>query len=456
MSSEPAISATDLAKAYRIYARPQDRLLQVLYRRRKRLYTNFWALEDVSFDVPRGTTLGVIGRNGSGKSTLLQLVAGTLQPTRGQVLTRGRVSALLELGSGFNYDFTGRENAQLSAAVLGLTPEEVEERFDEIVAFADIGDFLDQPVKTYSSGMVVRLAFAVAISVDPDILIVDEALAVGDMGFQRKCYRRINELRERGVTCLFVTHDTGTIRSICDHAMLLERGRILEMGDTKHVADCYVRLLLGEETGVEARVPATAAGPAPAIAPTGSGRADVFSEPHFSAIPKELRFDAAEPRDPPVQGDLRAYVAKSVLLDDAGEVAHNLHVGQYFCIRSLLRFHGAVDHFHYGVLVRDRFGHDIFGDSAQSLRLGLGQDFGPKDAVVIDTVIRADLRQDTYFITLGIESFAHTERFFYAMDAMQLRLEPVGSGVFGVAQLPHQFEAERSSRADVPTSAPGR
>jgi lipopolysaccharide transport system ATP-binding protein len=453
MSSEPAIAAAGLSKAYRIYARPQDRLLQVLYRRRKRLYRDFWALEGVSFEVERGTTLGVIGRNGSGKSTLLQLVAGTLHPTRGQVTTRGRVSALLELGTGFNYEFTGRENVLLNAAVFGLTPGEIEAKFGDIVAFADIGEFLGRPVKTYSSGMVVRLAFAVAISVDPDILIVDEALAVGDMGFQRKCYRRINEMREKGVTCLFVTHDTGTIRSLCDKAMLLERGRVLEMGDTKHVADCYVRLLLGEEADGDAPESVTTAPQAPLHAGEEPG---VLAEPGFSAVPKELRFDISEGHDPPVQGNLRAYVARSVLLDESGEVAHNTYVGQHFRVRSLIRFHDAVDHFLYGVLVRNRFGQDLFGDSAQSANLGIGQDFGPQDAVVVDTVIRGDLRQDTYFISLGIESFSRGERFFYAMDTMQLRLEPVGTGVFGLAQLPHRFEAKRLRYADAPSSAPGR
>lgn len=447
---QPAISAVRLSKAYRIYNRPQDRLLQIFYRGRRCLYTNFWALKDVSFEVDRGTTLGVIGRNASGKSTLLHLVAGTLYPTDGQVTTRGRVSALLELGTGFNPEFSGRENALLNAVVFGLSPSEIEERFEDIVAFADIGDFLDRPVKTYSGGMVVRLAFAVAISVDPDILIIDEALAVGDMGFQRKCYRRINELREKGVTCLFVTHDTGVIRSLCDQAMLLEKGSILEMGDTKRVADSYVRLLLGGDGG-----PAAAELEISSVPSMMDGSEDtpsaVFGEPRFAAIPAELRFDVSESQDPPIQGHMRAYVAKSVLLDETGDVAHNMYVGRVYRIRSLICFREEVDHFLYGVLIRDRLGQDIFGDSVPSPTLQIGEDFKPGDSAVIDAVFRADTRQDTYFITLGIANLAKTDQFFYAMDVLQMRLEPLEFKVFGVTNLQHRFEGRRLAGA--PSSA---
>jgi len=216
---------------YRIYARPQDRLAQMLLSRfGRKLGADFWALRHVSFEVQPGERLGVIGRNGSGKSTLLEMIAGTLTPTEGEVTVRGRIAALLELGSGFNPDFTGRENVMLSAAILGLSRREIDERFDAIAGFADIGAFLDQPVKLYSSGMFVRLAFAVGTSVDADILLIDEALAVGDIFFRQKCYRRLEALRERGVAVILVTHGMGEVEEFCDRTLLLDRGQATFFG----------------------------------------------------------------------------------------------------------------------------------------------------------------------------------------------------------------------------------
>ena len=239
MSSENnAIRVDGLGKCYEIYNRPQDRLKQSIIPRIRALvgrvpkyyYREFWALRNVSFEVGRGETVGIIGRNGSGKSTLLQIICGTLTPSTGLVETRGRVAALLELGAGFNPEFTGRENVYMNATVLGLTKEEIDARFDDISAFADIGDFIEQPVKHYSSGMYARLAFAVAINVDPDILVVDEALAVGDEPFQRKCFARINKIKSDGATVLFVSHSGGTIINLCDRAILLNRGERLFTG----------------------------------------------------------------------------------------------------------------------------------------------------------------------------------------------------------------------------------
>ena len=242
MSSDNiAIRVDNLSKCYHIYDNPQDRLKQsILPRFRKlfgrepsRYFREFWALRDVSFEVGRGETVGIIGRNGSGKSTLLQMICGTLEPTTGTVDTRGRVAALLELGAGFNPEFTGRENVYMNATVLGLTQKEIEERFDKIAAFADIGEFIEQPVKHYSSGMYARLAFAVAINVDPDILVVDEALAVGDEPFQRKCFARIERIRNDGGTILFVSHSGNTIINLCDRAILLHKGERLYTGVPK-------------------------------------------------------------------------------------------------------------------------------------------------------------------------------------------------------------------------------
>lgn len=254
MSSDAAIRVHNLSKRYQIYDRPHDRLKQSLYPRLQKLvgkppkqyHREFWALKDVSFEVEKGETIGIIGRNGSGKSTLLQLICGTLTPTGGAVETNGRVAALLELGSGFNPEFTGRENVYMNASILGLTEAEIDARYDDIVAFADIGEFIEQPVRTYSSGMYVRLAFAVNILSNPEIMIVDEALAVGDMAFQAKCMTALNRIQERGTTVLFVSHDIGALKSLCSRGVYLERGTIQEIGPAGDVAEHYIRRMREE------------------------------------------------------------------------------------------------------------------------------------------------------------------------------------------------------------------
>lgn len=257
MSSEPpsalsdaeaVIEAQDAGKCYHIYERPQDRLKQMLWRGRRQYYHEFWALREVSFTIRRGETVGVIGRNGSGKSTLLKLLCGALTPTVGALATRGRIAALLELGTGFNPEFTGRENVYLNAAILGLDDEEIERCLPEILPFADIGDFIDQPVKTYSSGMAVRLAFAVAAHVQADILVIDEALAVGDVFFVQKCMRFLRKFQETG-TLFFVSHDTAAVVNLCNRVLWLEQGRVREMGAAKEVCEHYLALL--RETNVE-------------------------------------------------------------------------------------------------------------------------------------------------------------------------------------------------------------
>ena len=270
MSSDLAISATGLSKAYLIYSQPTDRLLQSVVPRLQRAagpiarsfgiqiaektyFSRHWALQALDFSVARGETLGVIGRNGSGKSTLLQLVCGTLTPTSGEVTVRGRVAALLELGSGFNPEYTGRENVFLNASVLGLTQEEILARIGDILAFADIGDYVDQPVKTYSSGMAMRLAFAVIAHVDADILIIDEALAVGDAYFQQKCLRWLRQFRETG-TVLFCGHDTGAILGLCQRALWLDKGQLKMEGLAKDVCEAYAAAIQAQAMGLPERV----------------------------------------------------------------------------------------------------------------------------------------------------------------------------------------------------------
>jgi lipopolysaccharide transport system ATP-binding protein len=251
MSFEPAIEVRNLGKCYNIYDRPEDRLKQILSGGRRQFYREFWALRDVDFSIGKGETVGIIGRNGSGKSTLLQMICGTLTPTSGSVKAHGRVAALLELGAGFNPEFTGRENIRLNAAILGLSPAEITARMPDIIAFSELADFIDQPVKTFSSGMYARLAFSVAINVDPDILIVDEALAVGDARFVAKCMRRIKDIQSSGSTILFVSHDIGSLRALCSRAIWLEAGKLRDDGDVFPVTGRFVEDMFKDEAGEE-------------------------------------------------------------------------------------------------------------------------------------------------------------------------------------------------------------
>ena len=261
MSDNIAIKVENLSKCYQIYDQPRDRLKQfvlprvqqLIGRPQRQYHRDFWALKDVSFEVKKGESVGIIGRNGSGKSTLLQIITGTLSPTSGSATTNGRIAALLELGSGFNPEFTGRENVYLNGALLGFSSAQIEQKFDAIAAFADIGEHLDQPIKTYSSGMLVRLAFAVQVQIEPDILIVDEALAVGDALFQKRCYQKIEKLISRGTTLLFVSHEQESVRTLTNNSILLNNGKIVSQGLSSDVIRDYRKILHKEEASYLSR-----------------------------------------------------------------------------------------------------------------------------------------------------------------------------------------------------------
>lgn len=251
MDASTVIKVHNVSKEYHLYDKPIDRLKESINLLGRKYYKEFHALRNVSFEVRKGETIGIIGRNGSGKSTLLKLITGVLTPTVGSIDSKGRIAAILELGAGFNLEYTGIENIYLNGTLLGYSKEEIDNKLDAIIAFADIGEFIDQPVKTYSSGMFSRLAFAVAINVDPDILIVDEALAVGDVKFQTKCFNRFKDLKEKGVTILFVGHDVFSVRSFCDRAMWLNEGELVQFGDTLMVTAEYMQFMNEEQQNFE-------------------------------------------------------------------------------------------------------------------------------------------------------------------------------------------------------------
>lgn len=244
--SDYAIKVEHISKIYKLYDNPMDRLKESLGFTKKKRYTEYYALDDINFEVGKGETVGIIGTNGAGKSTILKIITGVLSPTSGNVSINGRISALLELGAGFNMEYTGIENVYLNGTMIGFTKDEIDEKLDDIIEFADIGDFINQPVKTYSSGMFVRLAFAVAINIDPEILIVDEALSVGDVFFQSKCYHKFEEFKKMGKTILFVTHDMSSIQKYCDRAILLRHGTKVGEGNPKEMIDLYKKLLVNQ------------------------------------------------------------------------------------------------------------------------------------------------------------------------------------------------------------------
>jgi ABC-type polysaccharide/polyol phosphate transport system ATPase subunit len=338
----PVIQVASLSKKYQIYRSPGDKLREVLGLTRRPLHQEFWALRDVSFEVEPGQTLGVIGQNGSGKSTLLQIVAGIMRQTRGDCFVRGKVSALLELGSGFNPEFTGRENVLMNGAILGLDTREMAAKFGAIERFAEIGDFIDQPVKTYSSGMFMRLAFAVAVNVDPDVLLVDEALAVGDLIFQHRCMHRMSQLRASGRTIVLVTHDLGAVTKFCDRALLLDAGRLIEDGSPDKVVQRYRALIFERERrygAITGETPAT----------EGSVVRDYAPMPVARVIPNiDHRFGSGE-----------AEILGVDLLDAAGVSTRDVFGGQEVTVRVSARLKRSLENPILGYTLRDRIGVDI-------------------------------------------------------------------------------------------------
>jgi ABC-type polysaccharide/polyol phosphate transport system ATPase subunit len=370
--SEIAITAEHLSKCYQIYDRPQDRLKEAIVPRLQRIVGRtptryaraFWALQDVSFTVARGEALGVIGRNGSGKSTLLQMLCGTLTPASGSVQVDGRVAALLELGSGFNPELTGRENVYLNASVLGLTRAQIAARYDAIAAFAGIGQFIDQPVKTYSSGMVVRLAFAVSVSVEPDVLIVDEALAVGDMAFQQQCLQRLTDLREAGTTIVLVTHDILMTRNYCDRVVYLEQGRVKAIGDPETVGEMYIKDTL----------------------PSAQASGAIEWKPDDTA---KLRF-----------GSSRGAITRSQLLGRSGETKAAMR-GETLTVALAARIDRDVRNPELVVQLRDTRGYVLYGLATGPEDLRIARDEGGAD---VEAAVEVDvhLGPGEYSFSLGL------------------------------------------------------
>ena len=435
MSSDPAVRVEHLSKCYQIYDRPRDRLLQMLFRGHRTYYREFWALRDISFSVERGETVGIIGRNGSGKSTLLQLICGTLYPTGGTIETRGRVAALLELGSGFNPEFTGRENIYMNASILGLRREEIDTRFADIVAFADIGEFIEQPIKTYSSGMVVRLAFAVQSQVNPDILIVDEALSVGDAKFQAKCFDRLHQLKQQGTSVLLVTHSGEQIVTHCNRAILLDRGVMVEAGEPKRVVNRYLDMLFGKEKKEHPVEP-----PDPVV--TASAELDGLD------YPLESNRDVFATRPGYNPHEYRWGDGTATILDyylEAGGEAYpsSLTTGQVITLAVAVRFQEDLLRPIFGVTIKSKEGVTLYGVNSETLSIDEFKAYG-RAGTVIHAVcwFTCRLGPGDYFLSLGVatrigeEIIPHDRRY----DAIHLFVRP-NTTFFGLSNLELQLSA---------------
>jgi len=382
----PALRVEGVSKQYRIYHRPVDRLKESLTRGHWKTHREFWALHDISFEVDAGATTGIIGPNGSGKSTLLQIITGTLEPTHGAVWHEGRIAALLELGAGFNPEFTGIENVFMNASLMGLSKAETERLLPEIASFAEIGEFIHQPLKMYSSGMYIRLAFAAAVAVSPQILIIDEALSVGDAVFQHRCTRRIKEMQEAGTTILFVSHDPGAIRALCSRVILLNAGRMEADGPPADVLDRYQKLIMAQEAAyAEAQLARVQETP-PAVSVAGVGEEHEVT-PQFTYR----------------HGNLYAEILRVDLLDASGRPITMVESGQLVHLRVRVVFHEDLEDPVYGFVIRNRHGINLYGTNTkvQDIKPGL-----IRRAERVETTFSFNcwLAPDLYSISIAVHS----------------------------------------------------
>ena len=420
-----AIRVEDVTKVYRLYEKPIDRLKETVSITHKNYHRDFYALNGLSFQVKKGETVGIIGTNGSGKSTILKIITGVLTPTTGKVEVDGKISALLELGAGFNMDYTGIENIYMNGTMMGYTRKEMDAKLQEILDFAEIGDFVYQPVKTYSSGMFVRLAFALAINVEPEILIVDEALSVGDVFFQSKCYRRMEEIRKSGTTILMVTHDMGSIIKYCDRVVLLNKGEFIAEGKPGPIVDMYKKILAGkldalkEELRLAEERKQGHAGKTEQKENGVSGEESQVELSDFSGgMDLEggdgtlMRDKLAINPDRTEYGDGRAEIYDLGLLDERGNVTNLLLKGEMFTIRECIRFHASLEAPIFTYTIKDKKGTELTGTNT----LYEGTDIRPVkagDSSVVEFTQKMNLQGGEYLLSMSCTGFEQGEHVVY-------------------------------------------
>ena len=434
MDKNLAISVQGVSKIYKLYDKPIDRLKEAVSLTHKSYHRDFFALSDISFDVKKGETVGIIGTNGSGKSTILKIITGVLSPTTGTAEVSGNISALLELGAGFNSEYTGLENIYMNGTMMGFSREEMQRRMDAILRFADIGDFVNQPVKTYSSGMFVRLAFALAINVDPEILIVDEALSVGDVFFQAKCYRRMEEMMKNGTTILMVSHDMGSIIKYCDKVVLLNRGHFVAQGEAGKMVDLYKKILANQtdelaEALIEQKKEALGL-------PIGEVHTDKSMKERMNLNPEVQEY-----------GDGRASFEDFGTLDARGNVTNLLLKGEMFTIRERIRFHAPIEMPIFTYTLRDKKGTDITGTNT----MFEGADIKPvKDGDVYTVSFRQkmNLQGGEYLLSMSCTGYENGEHVVYHRLYNVLSLTVISNkNTVGYYDMDSEVEAVREEKA---------
>ena len=388
MSDKNVISVQHLSKMYKLYDKPSDRLKESLGLSRKKKYREHYALHDVNFNIHEGECVGIIGVNGSGKSTILKIITGVLAPTTGEVKVNGRISALLELGAGFNMEYSGLENVYLNGTMIGFSEEEIDAKLDDILAFADIGDYIHQPVKTYSSGMFVRLAFAVAINIDPEILIVDEALSVGDVFFQAKCYHKFEEVKKQGKTILFVTHDLSSVSKYCDRVILLNKGVKLDEGSPKEMVDLYKQLLVGQEPVKQK----TDGGEDLAKAAVAS-----ISHEHFLPNPNTLEY-----------GDKQAEIVDFAIKDDKGMFTNTIEKGSTFQILMKVRFNEQIQEPIMAYTFKNIRGTELTGTNTLFEKAEVPEP-APGGCCTVTFTQKMDLQGGEYLLSFGCTGYKDGE-----------------------------------------------
>lgn len=441
--AEAVIEVRALGKCYQLYDKPVHRMFQSLIGGKRRFYREFWALRGIDFEVRRGETLGIIGRNGAGKSTLLQLIAGTLKPTEGSAAIHGRVAALLELGSGFNPEFTGRQNVYLNASILGLSRAEVDARIDDILTYADIGEFIDQPVRSYSTGMVMRLAFAVVAHVDADILIIDEALAVGDAFFMQKCMRYLRDFRKRG-TMLFVSHDGGAVTSLCDRAVWLEHGCVQRIGEARQVMESYLEAsMIERQGGISTRSTTLARKTRVELEAQVDPRQELMDR---SVLRNDLQIFPFRP-DVEGFGECKAQIIHVAFRNEDGRAVAMVVAGECVTLEIELLAGDAIDNVIVGFYVKDRLGQLLFGDNTVLSHEGdfaaaAGQTFHASFRFVMPRLPSGD-----YFITAGLAEGTQEQHVIQHWLHEALRFSATGgalsSGMIGIPMLDVRLERIR-------------
>ncbi|MDR9401948.1 MAG: ABC transporter ATP-binding protein [Halothece sp. Uz-M2-17] len=423
--SEIAVSLKNISKCFKRYSHPVDRLKDLLLPSQSRA-DNFWALQNINLEIPWGETWGIVGRNGSGKSTLLQILVGTLMPTTGTVEVTGRISALLELGSGFNPEFTGRQNVFFNGKILGLSREEIEAKFDKIAAFADIGDFIDQPVKTYSSGMFVRLAFAVATSVEPDILVVDEALAVGDEVFQRKCFSRIEAIQKKGGTVLFVSHAASSIVELCNAAILIDQGELLLQGTPKQIVSKYHKLIYAPQDQLQKirkEIRELEQNPSSHHHGESSHQEEMLNS--SSPVSQESYDPNLVPQSTLSYVSRGAEISSPHLKNRAGKQINLLHRGEEYIYSYTVKFSEAAYNVRFGMLIKTMSGFELGGSVSHTPDNAI-EVVRPGAIIQINFKFNCYLLPGVYFLNAGVVgSMGGEETYLHrCIDVAMFRVQP--------------------------------